>query len=60
MKNHFAVILNFETQAVDAISLDDLPVDIDVEEYLEETMNYSLTNCQWMVTTNFIPQRINF
>lgn len=60
MRNHFVVILNSETESVDVLSLDNMPDGEDVVDFIEETLSYSLSNCQWMVTTNFIPERLNF
>lgn len=60
MINHYAVILNFESESVDVLSLDNMPEGEEVEHFIEETLDYSLSNCQWMVTTNFIPHRLNF
>lgn len=61
MKNHFVVILNFESQAVDVLSLDNMPEDEDdVELFIEETLDYSLSSCEWMVTKDYIPKPLNF
>ena len=61
MKNHFAVILNFESMSVDVLSLDNMPEDEDdVELFIEETLDYSLSNCEWMVTTDYTPKPLNF
>ncbi len=54
------ISLNFETREVDVI---DLPKhikedSIEIEEYLYETLNYSLSNCQWMVVHSSV--KVNF
>jgi hypothetical protein len=43
------VILNFETETVNIVSMESKDPTINVEEFLEEEMDYNLTNCQWMV-----------
>lgn len=60
MKNHFAVILNFESGAVDVLSLDNMPEGEDVYEFIEGTLDYSLSNCEWMVTTTPVLRPLNF
>ncbi len=60
MKNHFAVILNFESQAVDVLSLDNMPEGEDIYEFIEETLDYNLSNCQWMVTTTPNINQLNY
>ena len=48
----YAVILNFETETIDVLDLVNCPSGIDHEEYIEDDENgldYSLSNCQWMV-----------
>jgi len=47
-KTMFAVILNFESESIDVLDLVNCPDD-DYEEYIEDTLEYSLSNCQWMV-----------
>jgi hypothetical protein len=49
MEAEFAVILNFETSRVECLSLEHRESDIDVEDYIEGVLEYSLSNCQWMV-----------
>jgi hypothetical protein len=44
----YAVILNFESESIDVLDLANCP-DHDYESYIEETLEYSLSNCQWMV-----------
>jgi hypothetical protein len=58
MKKHI-VILNFITRKVDSFVIENIiEEDEDIEEYIEETLNYSLSNCQWMVTDE--EPKINF
>jgi hypothetical protein len=53
------ISLNFETGDVDILSIpDDVLEYIDLEEYIEDEMKYSLSNCEWMsVKSSF---KINF
>lgn len=60
MKDKYAVILNFETQTIDVLSLDNLPQGEDVELFIEDTLDYSLSNCEWMVTNDITPKHLNF
>ncbi len=46
--NKYVVILNFETETTDVLDLINCPDD-DYEEFIEDTLDYSLSNCQWMV-----------
>ena len=59
-KTEYVVILNFESGAVDIMILDNKPLDMDYEEYIEETLDYSLSNCDWMITTKPIMNPLNF
>lgn len=56
MKKHI-VILNFITRKVDSFVIENI-IEEDIEEYIEEILNYSLSNCQWMVTDE--EPKINF
>ena len=50
----YAVILNFETTTVEVLDLVNCP-DHNYEEFIEDKENgldYSLSNCQWMVVEN--------
>ena len=49
MEAEFAVILNFETSRVECLSLEHRHPDIDAEDYIEDILEYRLSNCQWMV-----------
>ncbi len=54
-KQKYAIILNFESESVDVLDLVNCPDDVDVEEFIEDDKNgldYSLTNCQWIVLNN--------
>ena len=44
----FAVILNFESSSIDVLDIVNCP-DNNYEEFIEETLDYSLSNCQWVV-----------
>jgi hypothetical protein len=59
-KIQYAVILNFESGQIDVLILDNMPKDVYVEEYIEQTLDYSLSNCEWMITDTPILNRINF
>lgn len=45
----YAAILNFETGGIDALDLCNKPEKAEVEEYIEDTLSYSLENCEWMI-----------
>ena len=59
-KPEYVVILNFESGEVDIMILDNKPEDMDTQEYIETVLDYSLSNCEWMVTTNPHPHPLNF
>ena len=59
-KPKYVVILNFESGEVDIMILDNKPEDMDAQEYIETVLDYSLSNCEWMVTTNPHPHPLNF
>lgn len=59
-KPQYVVILNFESGEVDIMILDNQPEDMDTQEYIETILDYSLSNCEWMVTTNPHPHPLNF
>lgn len=59
-KPQYVVILNFESGEVDIMILDNQPEDMDTQEYIETVLDYSLSNCEWMVTTNPHPHPLNF
>jgi hypothetical protein len=48
-KKEYVYILNFETGTVDCLSLENRPEDIDAEQFIEQTLDYNLSNCNWMV-----------
>ena len=43
------VVLNFRNSQVDILSLSKMEDHEDAFEYIEEKLNYDLTDCQWMV-----------
>ena len=59
-KTLYAVILNFESGEVDIMILDNKPEDMDAQEYIETVLDYSLSNCEWMITSTPIPNNLNF
>ena len=48
----YATILNFESGQVEVLDLCNMPEDMEAEEYIEVTLEYSLSNCEWMTTPN--------
>ena len=56
----YVVILNFESGHVDIMILDNKPLNMDYEEYIEGPLDYSLSNCEWMVTTKPFMNPLNF
>jgi hypothetical protein len=59
MVNRYAIILNFETCKIDAIDLQNKPHEQGIAEYIEETLGYSLSNCEWMTTDSPFINLIN-
>jgi hypothetical protein len=59
-KTMYAVILNFESGMVDALVLDNKPESMDTEEYIEDVLDYSLSNCEWMITPKPFVHNLNF
>lgn len=57
---NYAVILNFNSGNVDILSLKDMPQGGDAETYIQEDLEYSLTDCEWMVTSSPFPRPVNF
>jgi len=60
MEDSNAVVLNFTTGQFDILSLSKMPKEADAYEYITETLNYNLSNCEWMVTTKPFPNPLNF
>jgi hypothetical protein len=56
-KNQYAIILNFESGQTDCLDLCNIPQDMDTEEYIETILDYSLSNCEWLITDNY---KINY
>lgn len=54
----YVIILNFETGTVDCLDLCNKPKKTDEYLYIEEVLNYSLSNCEWQVVKN--KPEINF
>lgn len=59
-KPEYVIILNFESGEGDIMILDNKPEDMDYQEYIETVLDYSLSNCEWMVTTNPNLHPLNF
>ena len=49
----FTVILNFETGKIDVIDVSGKPTELDDEEFIEDILGYSLSNCQWMTVVGY-------
>ena len=45
----YAIILNSETEQVEVLDLCNMPNEADAYEFIEETLDYNLSNCQWML-----------
>jgi hypothetical protein len=45
----YAVILNFESESVDCLDLVNKPKEMEAYEFIEEVLDYSLSNCHWFV-----------
>jgi hypothetical protein len=56
----YAVILNFNSGSIDVLSLEGMDSSQDAHEYIEESLEYSLTDCEWMVTPAPFPRPVNF
>jgi hypothetical protein len=48
-KKEYVYILNFETSTIDCLSLENRPEYIDAEQFIEQILDYNLSNCDWMV-----------
>lgn len=59
-EKNYVVILNFNSGSVDVLSLDGMDPKEDAHEYIEEKLEYSLTDCEWMVTPAPFPRPVNF
>lgn len=59
-KPEYVVILNFRTGNVDILSLHEMQEGDDHEEFITETLEYNLSDCEWMTTTNPFPNPVNF
>jgi len=61
-KENYVIILNFESESIDVLDLVNCPKNMDEVEFIEDSENgldYSLSNCEWMVVTKK-PEVINF
>lgn len=56
----YAIILNFETGKVESLSLENQPLGMEDEDYIEEDLDYSLSNTQWMVVSTPIIHPLNY
>jgi hypothetical protein len=59
-QKNYAVILNFNSGSIDVLSLEGMNPAQDAHEYIEESLEYSLTDCEWMVTPAPFPRPVNF
>jgi hypothetical protein len=46
----YIVILNKENESIDCLDLSNKPFDTDLIEFVEEVLDYSLSNCDWILT----------
>jgi hypothetical protein len=46
----YVTILNFESGKIDVLEIPMSNAGDSAELYIEETLNYSLSNCDWMMT----------
>jgi hypothetical protein len=62
MKENYVVILNFESGRVEALSLANKPEDMDAYEFIEspDGLDYSLSNCEWMIVESPVIYPLNF
>jgi hypothetical protein len=54
----YIVILNQESESVDCLDLSNKPFDVDLFEFVENTLDYQLTNCEWILMDT--KPKINF
>ncbi len=59
MKN-YVIILNYESGAVDCLFVGNCPTNKDLEQFIEEYLDYSLSNCHWMNVEHPLPRIVNF
>lgn len=59
-KPEYVVILNFRTGIIDILSLHEMQEGDDTEEFIETNLEYNLSDCEWMVTSNPFPHPVNF
>jgi hypothetical protein len=48
----YIVILNSESESVDCLDLSNKPFNVDLFEFVENTLDYQLTNCEWILMEN--------
>jgi hypothetical protein len=46
----YITILNFETAQIDCLEICNKPKEMDCEEFTESILDYSLSNCEWLIT----------
>jgi len=54
----YIVILNSESESVDCLDLINKPEETDLFEFVENTLDYQLTNCEWILMDS--KPKINF
>ena len=50
-KEKYVIILNFESESIDVLDMVNCPEGMNEEEFIEDEngLDYSLSNCQWMI-----------
>jgi hypothetical protein len=54
----YIIILNSDTESVDCLDLSNKPFDVDLFEFVENTLDYQLTHCEWRLMDT--KPKINF
>jgi hypothetical protein len=54
----YIIILNSDTESVDCLDLSNKPFDVDLFEFVENTLDYQLTHCEWSLMDT--KPKINF
>lgn len=59
---NYAVILNFESGKIEALSLENKPDEMDTQEFIEspDGLDYNLSNCEWMIVEQPVIYPLNF
>lgn len=51
----YAIILNYESGEVDLLDLKNKPENLEIEDYIENILDYNLSNTEWMCVSE-IPE----